>query len=297
MPDQTLAPYIRAFLTERATLGAYGPKSLRSVPGRLTSLSKCHGARPLDKLTEKAIIRWLGSLSHLSKNSRASYMSSARQFTAWLAARGHIPKDPCVGIPPLPRSASVPRAQEPEAIAALLAACRDDRERAIVWLMVGLGLRRMEVAGLRWEHIDTRAGLLLVATAKNDRPRWLPLTPEVWAALRPLQGHASGAVISSHQTGCAGKPISPEHVGALMTQAMRRAGIKTRSYDGVSGHALRHTCASDTLDQCGDIRVVQEVLGHAHLSTTAIYLRRRTAAQMMDALSGRDYGTAPAEAA
>ena len=71
---------------------------------------------------------------------------------------------------------------------------------------------------------------------------------------------------------------------------MRRAGVKRGNYDGVSGHALRHTAASDVLDRCGDLRQVQQMLGHSSLATTAIYLRRADAGQIRAAMEGRDYG-------
>ena len=70
---------------------------------------------------------------------------------------------------------------------------------------------------------------------------------------------------------------------------MSDAGIKHRRRDGVSAHALRHTAASDVLDECGDLRVVQAMIGHIHLATTAVYLRRADLAQMREAMAGRDY--------
>jgi site-specific recombinase XerD len=73
---------------------------------------------------------------------------------------------------------------------------------------------------------------------------------------------------------------------------MARAGVKRHAYDGVSGHALRHTAASDVLDECKDLRAVQQMLGHAQLSTTAIYLRRVSAESLRTAMGGRTYGRA-----
>jgi site-specific recombinase XerD len=72
-------------------------------------------------------------------------------------------------------------------------------------------------------------------------------------------------------------------------QWMVDAGLKRRPRDGVSAHSLRHTCASDVLDACHDLRVVQQMLGHQHLATTAIYLRRADLSQMRDAMAGRRY--------
>lgn len=64
-----------------------------------------------------------------------------------------------------------------------------------------------------------------------------------------------------------------------------------RGPDGISRHPLRHTCASDVLDRCGNSRTVQEMLGHVNLASTQIYLRRANLDQLRDAMDGRAYET------
>jgi site-specific recombinase XerD len=286
----TLATHIDTYMRARRSVGSYGPKSQRVVRPRLCSLADHFGARPLDRLTTAAIEGWLASLDHLAQNSRSSYLSSVRSFTKWLTARGVLGGDPCVALPTIPRTAAVPRAQDPDDVRSVLDACRSERDRAIVWLMVGLGLRRMEVAGLRWEHYDQRDQLLTVAVSKNGRVRVLPVTDEVRRALVPLRVRGTtGPIIRSHRDG---RPITAESVGRIVSVAMSEAGVKLHAYDGASGHALRHTCASDVLDECRDLRAVQQMLGHAQLSTTAIYLRRVNAESLRSAMGGRDYSRA-----
>ena len=74
---------------------------------------------------------------------------------------------------------------------------------------------------------------------------------------------------------------------------LRDAGVKSRSLDGRSAHGLRRTAGSDVMDACGDIRVVQEMLGHSQIETTArYYLRPVTLAQMRAAMEGRTYRSA-----
>lgn len=294
---RTLDPFVAAYMRSRVQLGQYGPKSQRVVTPRLHTLSRSFGARPIDQLTHKAIETWLGSLSHLATNSKASYLVSVRQFTAWLTRESPLLHyDPCVTIAPIKRVKPLPRSQTHDAVAAALEACRTDRERAIIWLMVGIGLRRMEVAGLRWEHYDDRAELIEVRHAKNQKERVLPVPAEVAAALRQLRGGGmTGPIIRSCNDDHAG--ISVERVGQIASRILSRAGVKLRPYDGVSGHALRHTAASDVLDECGDLRVVQAMLGHENLATTAIYLRRASAVQMREAMEGRSYTARRAKAA
>lgn len=283
----TLTTPIAAFMRERKALGIYGPKSVRVVPSRLQSLSGHFGQRPLRQLTQPALVDWLESISHLSTNTRAVYLCSVRQFTGWATHTGLLERDPCQTIAALKRANTIPRAQPANNIAAIFDACADDRERAIIWLMVGLGLRRMEVAGLRWEHYDDRAELLHVTQAKNGNERVLPVVTPVARALHRIRTANSGPIIRSARDGHTG--ISVERVGQIASRVMLRSGVKHAPYDGVSGHALRHTAASDVLDECQDLRDVQVMLGHQDLSTTAIYLRKRSAHQLRNSMEGRGY--------
>jgi hypothetical protein len=85
---------------------------------------------------------------------------------------------------------------------------------------------------------------------------------------------------------------SPDHVGGLVSDLLYEAGIKQRGWDGRSAHAYRHTTANDMFDNGADVRDVQEMLGHAHLSSTQIYLRRQRAlGRLREAANGRNYST------
>ena len=283
----TLTRPITQYLAERKASGSYGPKSISVVRHRLYSLDKSFGDRPMRDLTDVAVLRWLGQLDHLAAASRAAYLASARAFGGWLVKRRMVKVNPCEGIDRPRVAKTVPRAQSSDAVAAVLDACETNRDRAIVLLMVGCGLRRMEVAGLRWEHYDPRARTLLVAEAKNGKERVLPVPSAVVAVLESLGVRGSGPVIRSEIDGRS--PILPRTIGQRVVAIMRAAGVKHHAHDGVSGHALRHTAASDVLDRCRDLRVVQEMLGHSDLKTTAIYLRRASVTQLREAMEGRDY--------
>lgn len=284
--QNTLTPLARRYLRQRQQDHSYNRKSIASVRGRLATLDDSFGRRPLNQLGRKAIDRWLASLDHLAASSRSSYLASVRAFTAWLVLQEVIPTDPCLGVPPIPRPRSVPRAQSLQAVAALLAACADDRDRAVVWLMVGCGLRRAEVARACWEHYDPEGRTLLVK-GKGGHERFLPVPEAVSQALSRVRARgATGPIIRPKNHAGA---ISVEWVGARVARLMRDAGLKQAPYDGVSAHALRHTAASDVLDQCHDLRIVQAMLGHQHLSSTSIYLRRANLGQLREAMEGRTY--------
>lgn len=283
----SLTPHTAAFIRARHLRGEYNSTSVRKVRPRLRLLDDHFGNRPLNQLTTAAIERWIETLHHLAPNSRASYLSSVRAFTAWMARERIISADPCTGVARAKRARSVPRAQATDAIAATFAACRDNRDRAIIWLMVGMGLRRGEVAAARWEHYDDLGRTLLVH-GKGGHERFLPVPIRVAATLSAVRSRGnSGPIITSHRD--PGHPVQPETVGAIAGRILRDAGIKHAPYDGVAGHALRHTAASDVLDGGADLRVVQQMLGHQHLSSTSIYLRRANLGQMRDAMEGRSY--------
>lgn len=274
------------FVHRRVSQGRYNLVSKKVVGPRLRSFTEHYGHRPLAHLNHRAVERWLESLAHLAPNSRAAYLSSLRQFTAWLTAEGHIAEDPCLRVPTVRRTHPVPRAQSVDAIRAVLAACATDRDRAIIWLMVGMGLRRTEVARLCWEDYNPVDKLLLVH-GKGHRDRELPVPSEVATILARLGPRTTGPVIRSANRWS--PALSPCTIGKRVTALMRDAGIKHAPYDGVSAHALRHTAASDVLDACNDLRVVQEMLGHENLSTTSIYLRRAGVKKMRAAMEGRRY--------
>lgn len=283
----TLRPHIRSYLRARHLRGEYNQKSLRVVGPRLRTLDESFGNRPLSQLTRRAIEAWLESLHGLAPNSRAAYLASVRQFTRWLVTEKVIASDPCADVAKVKRARAVPRAQSVAAVAATLRACRDERDRVIIWLMVGMGLRRCEIAWLVWENYD-ETGRTLLVVGKNGNERLLPVPLRVAAALSAVRVRGNtGPVVTSKLV--PGQAIQPETVGTIAGRILRDAGVKHAPYDGVAGHALRHTCASDVLDNGADIRTVQQMLGHADLSSTSIYLRRATVGQLRDAMEGRGY--------
>lgn len=283
----TLQPFIADYIAWRRATGTYSDKSLRAVPSRLRSFADNFGRRPISHFTEAAVLRWVESLEGRSPNTKSSYLASVRAFGRWLHADGVLAADPCRNLPGLPRTRTVPRALSREAVGALLLACGDDRERAIILLMVGMGLRRMEVAGLRWEHYDERRREMVIQHAKNRRERLLPVPSEVALALARIRGVAHGPVIRSKLDDIS--PVSTEYIGEVATRIMWESGIKARPYDGVSGHALRHTFASDVIEADGDLHVLQQAMGHADPSTTTRYLHRRSVARLREAMEGRSY--------
>jgi integrase len=188
----------------------------------------------------------------------------------------------------------VDRASDEE-IVALLRACRSARDRLIVLLMARAGLRRGEVCGLRRSDVHlppdsrplgcdvVRAHLHVVrrdnvngAWAKSRRQRTVPLD---FLAVQAFDGYEFERLAVPRAAECdfllvnlfrepVGAPMPPDAVNALVSAAGRRAGLDRP----VTPHQLRHAFASNVVDAGGTIDEVQELLGHASLSSTEVYL-------------------------
>lgn len=136
---------------------------------------------------------------------------------------------------------------------------------------------------------DRTAGMIRV-TGKGGHERELPIPTEVHRHLRNyLAEHPApnGPLIRSYANPSVS--LKRQTISKMVGAWMVAAGVKYGRFDGISAHALRHTAASDVLEECGDLRVVMEMLGHLHLSSTAIYLKRAGIPKMRAAMEGRTY--------
>jgi integrase/recombinase XerC len=145
---------------------------------------------------------------------------------------------------------------------------RSLRDRALLELLYGCGLRAAEVCALQLSAYDPVAGRLRVI-GKGDRERMVPVGEPARAALaewlrsgRPQVAGASGALLLSVR----GRPLSPSDVRRTLERRPRMAGVSARS-----PHALRHAYATHLLEGGAGLREIQELLGHASAATTQIY--------------------------
>lgn len=284
----TLLPYVCRYLHQRRTAGEITRTTATSNWAALNTLDEAHGKRPLESLGKGTLTRWKQLRSHLKPSTQCSQWSNVSCFLQWMVAEGHIRANPCRTMKAPKRPRSTPRAFEENDVAATLRHAPDARGRAIVWLMVGMGLRCVEVHRLSIEDWQRRDRIMRV-TGKGMHERDVPVPHEAAYALDAyLVQHpaTSGPFIRDYRHG---QPLKPGTLSHYVTAWMYEAGVKHHPYDGRSAHALRHTAASDVLDNCDDLRVVQQMLGHQHLSSTSVYLRRAAVRKMLDAMEGRSY--------
>jgi integrase/recombinase XerC len=288
----TLAPMVREYLRGRVARGEITRPTSVDLSYTLAGLVESFGRRPLSQLGPKAIDRWLESIGHHAPATRREYLSRVRGFCHWMVAQGHIVDNPTDHVPTIRQPRQVPRTLTTNEVAMLLHACPDARARAVVWLMVGCGLRCVEVSRLDVQDYDAD-GRTISVTGKAGHERRLPVPCEVAAAVDAYldeAGRPAGALIRARGTA---DRLSPRTLSGYVRGWMVAAGVKTSPLDGRSAHALRRTAGSDVMDACGDIRVVQEMLGHVRIETTAMsYLRPVAMGKLRVAMEGRGYGAA-----
>lgn len=281
---------IGRYLTERQKRGELTAGSLVDLRSRLGSLSASFGNRPVNQFGPAAIDRWLETIGHMRPASRRSYLSTVKTFCRWMERKGHIKTDPTVDTAKVREPRRDPRALPGAVVATLLASQPDERAQVILWMMVGIGLRCCEVARVRVEDYDPVAGTLFIV-GKGSHERTIPVCSALADRLErylTTTGATSGPIVRSELDPDEG--VRPATVSQLVVGWMWDCGIKRRTRDGISAHALRHTCLSDVADACGgDMRVVMELGGHANLATASVYQRPVPMARVREAVEGRSY--------
>jgi len=276
------------YLAERERRGEIGKRTAKGMRYSLRSLDASFGNRPLGHLGKRAVERWLEQVGHLSPATRRNHLSTCRGFCRWLVELDLIEADPTEHVAKVRQPRSVPRALRHDHVGRLLSSLPDERARVIVMLMVGCGLRCVEVSRLRVTDYDPHSGTILVR-GKGGHERELPVPHAVRAAVDPYLCHVgviAGPLVRS-KDGLAG--LNPCTISTYVSRWMSDAGLKVGRWDGRSAHALRHTAASDVLEGGAGITVVQAMLGHSSAAVTSIYLRHASLGQLRDAMEGRSY--------
>jgi integrase/recombinase XerC len=241
---------------------------------------------PLERVQTAHIRRWVAQMHGAGRSGRgiALILSGWRGFYAWLGMQGRVPSNPVQDVRapksprPLPKALGVDDAmrladhEEADADPVLEA-----RDVAIVELLYGCGLRVGELVGLDavasgaakgW--LDLQAGEAHVL-GKGSKRRSVPVGRQAadalrhWLALRPqLAGNDPALFV-----GRGGKRLSSQSIWLRLRRRSLQAGLATP----VHPHMLRHSFASHVLQSSGDLRAVQELLGHANIATTQVYTR------------------------
>lgn len=291
MPDAVaLAPQLQAYLQHVVSERRLAPRTVAIYTEGLQQLQAMAAQAGYEVLALQPpqIRRFVAALHAKGRHGRsiALWLSCWRGFFKWAAWQGWVARNPVEGIrapktsKPLPKALGVDAAVQ---LAAFVNAAADPweeaRDAAMTELLYSSGLRVSELAhldvqagaGLGW--LDLQAGLVHV-TGKGGKRRSVPVGAPAkaalqrWLALRASRFGAQWAEPALF-VGARGARITPQMVWLRLRQRSQQAGLPV----AVHPHVLRHSFASHVLQSSGDLRAVQELLGHANISTTQIYTR------------------------
>ena len=256
---------------------------------RLLALAIADGVA-LTEVRPHHMRRWMAQMHSAGRTPRgiALILSGWRGFYTWLGRQGAVSSHPLAGLrspksaKPLPKALHVDEAVQ-------LASYRDDaqdpwlqaRDRAMVELLYSSGLRVAELTGLDVQPSATAKGWIDAQSGeahvlgKGSKRRVVPVGSEALAALAHwLQLRAASLPTAAPEpealfVGVRGTRLTSQAIW----QRLRLRGVQAGIGTPVHPHMLRHSFASHVLQSSGDLRAVQEMLGHAHIGTTQVYTR------------------------
>ncbi|BDH47633.1 tyrosine recombinase XerC [Salmonella enterica subsp. enterica serovar Choleraesuis] len=277
MSADTLTPAVSQFLRFLQVERQLSPLTVLNYQRQLEAIiTIASGAGLRDwSRCDVSMVRSIATRSRragLQAASLALRLSALRSFFDWLVGQEVLSANPAKGvsIPKTPRH--LPKNIDVDDVNRLLDIDINDplavRDRAMLEVMYGAGLRLSELVNLDCSHLDLDTGEAWVV-GKGSKERRLPIGRtavawvEHWLDLRELFGPHDDALFLSRQ----GNRISGRNVQKRFAEWGVRQGLSSH----IHPHKLRHSFATHMLESSGDLRAVQELLGHANLSTTQIY--------------------------
>ncbi|PIX96777.1 MAG: tyrosine recombinase XerC [Hydrogenophilales bacterium CG_4_9_14_3_um_filter_63_34] len=270
---QLLSSLSEAFL-KALQARQYSPATLSTYAIDLAHLLELVGEADPAGLASHDIRRALATLHARGQQPKtlARTLSAWRSFYHYLARQGFVAANPCLGLRPPKGDRKLPNALSVDEMAKLLEGPAEAfwslRDQAMFELMYSSGLRRAELIGLDVGDVDLDASEVTVI-GKGRKTRIVPVGSQALAALRawlPRRGQVANDTPALF-VGARGGRIGATALRLALNKLAVRHGVTAH----VHPHALRHSFASHVLQSSGDLRAVQEMLGHASLSTTQVY--------------------------
>jgi integrase/recombinase XerD len=240
----------------------------------------------LQSVTDDGVVGFIAAReqSGAASSSVARNVAAVRMFHRFLVTETIRIDDPTSGVDGVKVPSGIPKPLDEESVVRLIESCGagdplSRRDRGILELMYATGARVSEIVGLSTSDIDFD-GQLVRLFGKGAKERIVPFGTSALHALDDWYGPQGRALVVPRQwrhrddaeavfLNRRGGRISRQGIWLVIKQAGERAGIS----DHLSPHVLRHSCATHLLDHGADLRVVQEMLGHASISTTQLYTR------------------------
>ncbi len=288
MPDQPVVREIRTYLDHLSVERGLAPNTLTSYRRDLSRYADYLGANGIDSAatvrpeTVSGFVSRLregdGEHPPLGAGSAARALVAVRGFHRFAVREGMSAEDPAAEVKPPTPGRRLPKALPVSDIAALIEAAGAPgtalalRDRALLELLYGSGARISEAVGLDVDDLDLAHGAVRL-TGKGSKQRVVPFGAYAAEALqaylvrsRPTLA-AAGRGVPAVFCNSRGGRLSRQSAWTVLQRAAERAGVSVE----VSPHTLRHSFATHLLDGGADVRVVQELLGHASVTTTQVY--------------------------
>ncbi|MCM8613536.1 tyrosine recombinase XerC [Accumulibacter sp.] len=274
------AASVRCYLEELAQQRRSSVHTIRSYRHDLGLLCRFLGELPgeagLASVQPHHIRRFVAQLHvcGLGGRSLGRTLSAWRGFYRWLGQRGQVNHNPVDGVRPPKSPQALPKVLSPDEANRLLAAGSENvlqlRDQAIFELFYSSGLRLGELAGLDLSCLEELLAGEVRVLGKRNKPRIVPVGSRArlavadWAAQRSSLAAEDEAALFVSQRGT--------RLGVRMIQLrLQRRGLAQGLLARVHPHMLRHSFASHVLQSSGDLRAVQEMLGHASIASTQVY--------------------------
>jgi integrase/recombinase XerC len=274
--DSALAARVDGFLAYLRNERRYSPSTIEHYAHALGLLLdyaetiRLERWRDLKPDQAQALLAAEHRRANLAPSSLRVLASAWRSFFRYLAREGEVVTNPAIGLRAPKVKRKLPEVLDADEMSQLVQLPGDDaeavRDRALLELLYSSGLRVAELCDMRWRDLDTDAGLLRV-TGKGSKTRIVPVGAKALAALAALREQDLPTDDDPLVRGRRGAALTPNGVRARLKKRASEQGVWKRVYP----HLLRHSCASHLLESSGDLRAVQELLGHADIGTTQIY--------------------------
>ncbi|MDE2038937.1 MAG: tyrosine recombinase XerC [Elusimicrobia bacterium] len=271
----TLRVWAQRFLTHLRAARQYSPQTLRAYQGDLAAFLAAVGVSAPEELTRARSRAFVAGLQggSLSRNTVLRRVSAARSFLRYMRQEGGLRADPFAAMPLPKKQAGLPKfltEAEMESLLAQAGGCSPRfkaRDRAVLELLYSCGLRRSEVSALNVGDADLWGGLLRVF-GKGSKERMVPIGKTAAACLRDYLSQRRRPEPSQPLfVNARDRRLSDQGVAFILERWIRGS----RFLKPVTPHMFRHSFATHLLNKGCDLRAVQEMLGHASLSTTQVY--------------------------
>ncbi len=283
------AALVESYLAQMRARGARRDtlKNATAGLGHFFDHLRKEGVRDVRQVSEAHVVSFLSRLATekslrtgetLAVSTQAAYLAAVHGFFRFLEDKRLILFNPARAVP-LPKRRRLPRALSEAQVRRMMSAhepCspQGQRDRAVLELLYGTGLRLSECVQLDLQDLDLVQGTLLVRDGKGKKDRYVPVSGQAVKAL---------AVYLRESRALIEKPTQVSHGALFLSRYGRRLGhfsvsLAVHTAAAAAGvtaspHVLRHSYATHLLQGGADVRQVQELLGHKHLTTTALYTK------------------------